>query len=61
MIAFVVIGSHKVVPLLIRLKKDKKMGMNMSAQNPHVIVQIEKNLDHVLEDMKNGDFKEFDL
>ena len=31
MIVFVVSESLKVVPLLIRLKKDKKLGMNMSS------------------------------
>ncbi|MFH1534247.1 MAG: hypothetical protein ABID64_04940 [Nitrospirota bacterium] len=61
MIVFVVSKSRKVVPLLIRLKKDKKMGMNMSANNPHVVSQIEKNLEHVIEDIEQGKFKEFGL
>lgn len=60
MIVFVVSQNKKVVPLLIRLKKDKKMGVNMSAQNPHVVSQIEKNLEHVIDDIKQGKFKEFD-
>jgi hypothetical protein len=61
MIVFVVSESCKVVPLLIRLKKDKKLGMNMSVQNPYVVAQIEKNLEHVINDMEQGEFREFDL
>ena len=61
MIVFVVSGGGKVVPLLIRLKKDKKMGMNMSANNPNVVAQVEKNLDRVLEDVEGGKFREFEF
>jgi hypothetical protein len=58
---FIVSGNGKIVPLLIRLKKDKKLGMNMSANNPHVVDQLNKNLDRVLMDIENGNFEEFEL
>lgn len=50
--------NNKIVPLLIKLKKDKKMGMNMSANNPYVVEQIDKNLKQVIRDIENGDFEE---
>ncbi len=61
MIVFLLVENNKVVPLLIRLKKDKRLGMNMSANNPNVIFQIEKNLDYVLDDIEKGKFEEFEL
>jgi hypothetical protein len=61
MIVFVVLESKKVVPLLIRLKKDKKSGMNMSAQNPYIVARIENNLEYVIRDIEEGKFEEFDL
>ena len=61
MIVFLVAGNNKVVPLLIRLKKDKQLGMNMSANNPKVVTQMDKNLSHVLKDIEEGKFEEFAL
>lgn len=57
MIIFVVTENKKAVPVLIRLKRDKIFGMNMSTNNPDVIVQINKNLDHVLEDIEKGRYR----
>lgn len=61
MVVFLVTASQKVVPLLIRLKKDKIFGMNMAMNNPMVVTQIDTNLDRVLEDIQNKKFKEFPL
>lgn len=61
MIVFVVAENKKVVPLLIRLKKDKKIGMNMSSRNKNVIEAVDKNLGCVIDDIKRGKFKEFEL
>ena len=61
MIVFVLTENQKVVPLLIRLKKDKKMGMNMAANNPNVVTQIDKNLEQVIKDIENGHFEKFEL
>lgn len=59
MIVFIVTGNNKVVPVLIRLKKDKIFGMNMAMNNPQVVHEINKNLDSILDDMKNKAYEEF--
>lgn len=59
MIVFIVSGNNKVVPILIRLKKDKIFGMNMAMNNPKVVAEINKNLDKILDDMKNIAYQEF--
>lgn len=59
MIVFIVIESRKVVPVLIRLKKDKIFGVNMAMNNPQVVEKINKNLDQILSDMKNMAYQEF--
>lgn len=61
MIVFAVSRNNKIVPLLIRLKKDKKLGMNMSANNSAVIAQLDKNLNKVLIDIERGSFEEFEI
>jgi hypothetical protein len=60
MVAFLISENNKVVPILIRLKKDKKFGMNMSAQNPNVVEQIKKNLEHVFTDIEKKNYEEFE-
>jgi hypothetical protein len=59
MIVFVAMENNKVVPILIRLKKDKIFGSNMAMNNPEVVRQINKNLDHILNDIENNRFQEF--
>lgn len=61
MIVFVVTENKKVVPVLVRLKKDKIFGMNMAMTNPDVVYQINKNLDRILDDIKNKAYQEFAL
>lgn len=59
MIVFVVTGSNKIVPVLIRLKKDKLFGMNMALNNPRVVAQMNKNLDNILDDIQNNNYQVF--
>ncbi len=59
MIVFIAMENQKVVPVLIRLKKDKIFGMNMAMNNPQVVDQINKNLDRILDDMHHNAYKEF--
>lgn len=59
MMVFMITENKKVVPILIRLKKDKIFGMNMAMNNPLVVAQINKNLDRVLDDIAHKRFKEF--
>ncbi len=58
MIVFMVTESSKVIPLIIRLKKDKVFGMNMAINNPEVAHQININLGKVLNDIKYKRYKE---
>lgn len=60
MIVFLVTENKKIVPVLIRLKKDKIFGENMSSNNPAVIEQINKNLDNIFTDIREGMYEEFD-
>lgn len=61
MIVFVVTSSNKVIPILIRQKKDKLFGVNMSINNNEVVNQLNKNLDHVLADIEDGKYEKFDI
>lgn len=60
MIVFLVTENKNIVPVLIRLKKDKIFGENMSSNNPAVIEQINKNLDNIFTDIREGMYEEFD-
>ncbi len=59
MIVFLRTENQKIVPVLIRLKKDKIFGANMAMNNPQVVAQIYKNLGHIIEDMEKGQYEEF--
>jgi hypothetical protein len=59
MIVFMVTENKKIVPILIRLKKDKIFGMNMAMNNQEVVRQINTNLDHVLKDIQSKKYQEF--
>ena len=61
MIVFLLTESKKVVPILIRLKKNKIFGMNMAMNNPKVVDQINKNMDRILEDIQKKEYEEFSL
>ncbi|MBI5414893.1 hypothetical protein HZA38_05270 [Candidatus Peregrinibacteria bacterium] len=59
MIVFLVTENKKVVPVLIRLKKDKIFGMNMSLNNPEVVRELRKNIDFILRDIEKKEYQEF--
>ncbi len=61
MIVFVITDHNAAVPVLIRMKKDRKLGANMAMNNPAVVAQINKNLDHVLEDIEQKRYEKFSL
>lgn len=61
MIVFMVVENKKIVPLLIRLKKDKLFGMNIAMKNQDVVNQININLDKALQDIQSGNYQEFKL
>jgi hypothetical protein len=58
MIVFLISANQKIVPILVRKKKDKIFGMNMAMNNKIVVSQINKNLNKIIDDIKNGDFEE---
>lgn len=59
MIVFLVTEKQKVVPVLIRLKKDKVFGVNMSMNNEKVVDQLTKNIYRILEDIESDEYEEF--
>ena len=61
MIVFLVLENQDVVPILVRLKKDKVMGENMAMNNPQVRKQLNSNLEHVFVDIRNNGYQEIDL
>lgn len=61
MIVFLITESMKVVPVLIRLKKDKIFGMNMAMNNSSVVEQMNRNLDKIFDDLQKKQYEEFPL
>lgn len=61
MIVFVVAENQKIFPLIIRLKKDKTLGINMAMNNPALVKQMNINLDWVLQDIENQQYQEFNI
>lgn len=59
MIVFVLVNNRKIVPIFIRLKKDKIFGMNMAMNNPAVVQQINIKLDRVLKDIEKKKYEDF--
>jgi len=51
----------KAILAMIRLKNDKKIGANMSIENPKFKKILEKNLLLIFEDIENGNYEEFEL
>lgn len=55
------ISSRKSVLVMIRLKNDKRIGVNMTVKNPKFENALEKNLDLILANLKKGNFEEYAL
>ncbi len=55
------LNSRKSVLVMIRLKNDKKIGANMTVQNPNFVKTLDKNLDIILDDLQKGKYEELDL
>lgn len=53
--------SGDVIPLILRLKKEKKIGENMSLQNPELTKLLAKNIKIALHDIKADNYEEFEL
>ncbi len=61
MIVFVLVENNKVVPLMIRLKKDNVFGTNMAMNDPTLVKQMSKNLDEAMADIEAKRYQEFEL
>lgn len=55
------VSSEEAVLVVIRLKNDKQIGANMTVKNPKFEKVLQKNLDLIYSDLKNGNFIEYDL
>jgi len=58
MIVLVYIKQDYYIPVIVRLKKDKIIGSNLSSKNQAFHSLLEKNLKEVKKDLKNRDFEE---
>ena len=54
-------SSGKSILVTIRLKNDKQVGANMTIKNPKFKKVLDKNLNLILLDLRNGDFEEYEL
>lgn len=58
MIVLVYVQKKYYIPVVIRLKKDKLIGSNLGKDNKYLQILIEKNLDLIMKDLRNGDFED---
>jgi hypothetical protein len=58
MIVLLYVKKEYYVPVVVRLKKDKIVGSNLSKGNRAFYDLIEKNLDLVMHDLQKGAFDE---
>lgn len=55
------IAAKKSVLVMIRLKNDKQIGVNITIKNSRFKKVLEKNLDLILMDLSKRNFEEFEL
>lgn len=58
MIVFIYVRKEYYMPVVVRLKKDKIVGMNLSKGNQDFQNLLEKNISLLVEDLKEGNFEE---
>ncbi len=58
MIVLLYVQKKYYIPVVIRLKKDKIIGSNLGKDNKYLQILIEKNLDLIMKDLRNGDFED---
>lgn len=57
----ITVGDDVSVLVLLRLKKDKLIGSNITTKNARFNEVVLKNLDLIHSDLENGDYEEFEL
>lgn len=55
------IGKEKSVLVMIRMKKDKHIGVNMTIKNPKFQKSLERNLGLIIDDLELGNYLEYGL
>ncbi len=55
------IDAHSSVLVMTRQKNDKKIGSNMTVDNPKFKEVLDKNLDSILQDLKSGRYEAFEV
>jgi len=60
MIVLLYFKKEYYVPIVIRLKKDKLIGSNLSKNNQNLQILLAKNLELIMEDLKKVDPKVYD-
>lgn len=58
MIVLIYVKKNYYIPVVVRLKKDKIVGTNLSKGNKVFQNLLEKNLSFVVKDLKEGNFDE---
>ena len=57
MVILVYVQKNYYLPIILRLKKDKIAGSNLSKGNTMFQKLLEKDLGFIMRDLKNGDFE----
>jgi hypothetical protein len=55
------IGKEKSVLVMMRTKKDKQIGANMTIKNPRFKKALDKNISLILDDLERGRYREYDI
>lgn len=58
MVVLIYVSKDYYLPVLVRLKKDKIVGMNLSKRNQAFQELLKKNLSLAVTDLKEGNFDE---
>jgi len=55
------IGKEKSVLVMMRTKKDKQIGANMTIKNPKFKNLLDKNISLIISDLERGHYSEYDI
>jgi hypothetical protein len=58
MVVLIYVKKDYCLPVIARLKNDKIVGTNLSKGNPAFQDLLEKNLELIVQDLRDGDFEE---
>ena len=61
MIVYIQVKQNYIFPVILRLKKDKIFGENLSLQNKKAEQKIIYNLEKIFDDLKNNRYEKYDI